>query len=321
MAKFRKNHNTQDSNDSSHKRGSFPSGAGVFRLIVGLVFIIIILFVLSQVKMDTWGSSDQQTNNENDITFSDEVIDGVNKSFYPESTTGEVVEHKHYTLSYSEDHEQSEWVAYKLTKDNLRKKRVKRAKKFKPDKSIKGTSAYHNDYTRSGYTRGHLAPAGDMAFSEDAMRESFFMSNMSPQLKEFNGGIWRELEETVRDWAYENEELYIVSGPVLNDGHIIKQIGRNNKVSVPDLFYKIILDIHGSEKKAIAFLMPNEKSEKRISEYAVSIDEIEELVDINFFADFLDPELEIELEKSNSIKGWKFDENKYKTRTKKWNNY
>ena len=321
MAKLRKNYTNQDENDSSHKRGSFPSGAGVFRLIVGLVFIIIILFALSQVKMDSWETQDTQPIKGNDITVSDEKIDGVKKSFYPESTTGEVVEHKHYTLSYSEEHEQSEWVAYKLTKDNLRKKRVKRAKKFKPDKSIKGTSAYHNDYTRSGYTRGHLAPAGDMAFSEDAMRESFYMSNMSPQLKEFNGGIWRELEETVRDWAYDNDELYIVSGPVLNDGHIIKQIGRNNKVSVPDLFYKIILDIKGSDKKAIAFLMPNEKSEKRIKDYAVSIDEIEALVGINFFADFLDPDLEIELEKSTSTKGWDFDEKKYKTRTKKWNNY
>ncbi len=321
MAKLRKNYSNQDGNDSSHKRGSFPSGAGVFRLIVGLVFVIIVLFVLSQVKMDSWETEETQSTDGNEITISDEKIDGVKKSFYPESTTGEVVEHKHYTLSYSEEHEQSEWVAYKLTKDNLRKKRVPRAKKFKPDKSIKGTSAYHNDYTRSGYTRGHLAPAGDMAFSEDAMRESFYMSNMSPQLKEFNGGIWRELEETVRDWAYDNDELYIVSGPVLNDGHIIKQIGRNNKVSVPDLFYKIILDIKGSDKKAIAFLMPNGKSEKRIEDYAVSIDEIEALVGINFFADFLDPDLEIELEKSTSTKGWEFDEKKFKTRTKKWNNY
>ena len=321
MAKFRKNHSTQDVNDSSHKRGSFPSGTSVFRLIIGLIFIIIILYALSQVKIDSWGSDQSQSNNGRDITLSNETVGDVKKSFYPESTTGEVVEHKYYTLSYSEEHEQAEWVAYKLTKENLRKKRVKRAKKFNPDKSIKGTSAYHNDYTRSGYTRGHLAPAGDMAFSEDAMRESFYMSNMSPQLKEFNGGIWRELEETVRDWAYDNDELYIVSGPVLNDEHIIKQIGRNNRVSVPDMFYKIILDIKGSDKKAIAFLMPNERSEKRIKEYAVSIDEIEDLVGINFFADFLDPQLEIELEKNSSTKGWDFDDKKYKTRIKKWNNY
>ena len=321
MAKFRKNHSNQEGKDPIGS-GGFKSGKmNTFRLIIGLVFIMIILYVLSQVKIDSWGTDQSQPNNGQDITISDEKIGGAVKSYYPESTTGEVVEHKHYTLSYSEEHEQAEWVAYKLTEDNLRKQRVKRAKKFNPDKSIKGTSAYHNDYTRSGYTRGHLAPAGDMAFSEDAMRESFYMSNMSPQLKEFNGGIWRELEETVRNWAYDNDELYIVSGPVLNDGHIIKQIGRNNKVSVPDLFYKIVLDIKGPDKKAIAFLMPNERSEKRIQEYIISIDELEELLNINFFADFLDSELEEELEKSRTVKGWQFDSKKYKTRINKWNNF
>ena len=321
MAKFRKNHSNQEVNDSINKRGSTPSKMNTFRLIIGLVFIIIILYVLSQVKIDSWEPVQSQSNTGQDLIISNEKIDDAKKSYYPESTTGEVVEHKYYTLSYSEEHEQAEWVAYKLTEDNLRKPRVKRAKKFNPDKSIKGKSAYHNDYTHSGYTRGHLAPAGDMAFSEDAMRESFYMSNMSPQLKEFNGGIWRELEETVRDWAYDNDELYIVSGPVLKDGHIIKQIGRNNKVSVPDLFYKIVLDIKGSDKKAIAFLMPNERSDKRIQEYIISIDELEELLDINFFADFLDSELEEELEKSRTVKGWKFDSKKYNTRIKKWNNY
>ncbi len=320
MAKFRTNHSKQEVKDPIGK-GAFLSGKmNIFRLIIGLVFILVILYVLSQVKIDSWSTKQGTSNNSQDITLSDEKIEGAVKSYFPESTTGEVVEHKYYTLSYSEEHEQAEWVAYKLTEDNLRKKRVKRAKKFNPDKSIEGTSAYHNDYTRSGYTRGHLAPAGDMAFSEEAMRESFYMSNMSPQLKEFNGGIWRELEETVRNWAYDNDELYIVSGPVLKEGHIIKQIGRN-EVSVPDLFYKIVLDIKGSDKKAVAFLMPNERSEKRIQEYIISIDELEELLGINFFADFLNPELEEELERSRTSKGWKFDNKKYKTRINKWNNF
>lgn len=324
MAKFRKNHSNQSS-DGEKRNGSLFQGnkINVIRLIIGLIFIFIVLFLLSQVKIDNWGDSSQTQQDQeqgHDVTISDEVIDGTVKSFLPESTTGEVVKHKYYTLSYSEEHEQAEWVAYKLTEKNLRKPKVKRARKFNPDKSIKGTSAYHKDYTHSGYTRGHMAPAGDMNFSKEAMRESFYMSNMSPQLKELNGGIWRELEETVRDWAYDNDELYIVSGPVLTEGHIIKQIGRN-KVSVPDMFYKIILDIKQPNQKAIAFLMPNEKSERKLEEYVVSIDEVEELIGINFFADFLDPELESTLEAMNTTKGWKFDNNKYKTRVKKWNNF
>ena len=320
MAKFRKNHSSQSTNGEKRTGSLFQGNKmNVFRLIIGLIFIFIVLYLLSQIKIDTWGDS-QSAHQEQDVTLSDEVIDGAAKSFLPESTTGEVIKHKYYTLSYSEEHEQAEWVAYKLTEENLRKPKVKRARKFNPDKSVKGISAYHKDYTHSGYTRGHMAPAGDMNFNTEAMRESFYMSNMSPQVKELNGGIWRELEETVRDWAYDNDELYIVSGPVLADGHIIKKIGRN-KVSVPDMFYKIILDIKKPEQKAIAFLMPNERSERKIQEYAVSIDEVEELVGINFFADFLDPDVEAKLEAMNSTKKWKFDNSKYKKRIKKWNNF
>ena len=159
-----------------------------------------------------------------------------------------------------------------------------------------------------------------MAFSQDAMRETFYMSNMSPQLKEFNGGIWRELEETVRDWAYDNDELYIVSGPILNKGHIIKSIGYN-KVSVPNQFYKIILDLKEPELKSIAFLMPNEKSTEPIKNYIVSIDHIEEITGIDFFADFLPADLERQLEEKGNPNQWKFDTKKFKMRIEKWNNY
>jgi len=278
------------------------------------------IFVLSRVKTDSWESFGNDVYNASDLEISNEKGQNIDADFYPESTTGQVITHKHYTLSYSEEHEQAEWVAYKLTKENLRKPRIKREKKFRQDDLISTLSAKHSDYTHSGYTRGHLAPAGDMAFSKEAMRESFFMSNMSPQVKEFNGGIWRELEENVRDWAYDNDELYIVSGPILREDHIIKKIGFN-EVAVPNLFYKIILDLKEPEQKAIAFLIPNEKSEKHIKHYTTSIDEIEKLTEINFFAGFLPEELEERLEQKGNPKQWDFDKRKYKKRIEKWNNY
>ncbi len=318
MAKFRTNHRT--SNDSSSKRGNSTPVSTLARSIFFFVGICVMIFVLSRVKSKTWDTFNQEILGSGDLEISQEKGQSIDPNFFPESTTGQVITHKHYTLSYSEDHEQAEWVAYKLTKSNLRKPRVKREKKFRQDDLITTLSAKHSDYTHSGYTRGHLAPAGDMAFSKDAMRESFFMSNMSPQIKEFNGGIWRELEENVRDWAFDNDELYIVSGPVLKDGHIIKKIGFN-EVAVPDLFYKIILDLKEPEKKAIAFLMPNEKSEKHIKHYTTSIDEIEELTGINFFAGFMSEELEEKLEQKGNPNQWDFDAGKYKKRVEKWNNY
>jgi endonuclease G len=278
------------------------------------------IYVLSNIKEDSWDSSGNETIKNNGVVLTTEKGSNVDANFYPESTTGQVVTHKHYTLSYNEEHEQAEWVAYKLTKENLRKPRVKRAKKFKQDDYVTTLSAKHSDYTHSGYTRGHLAPAGDMAFSTEAMSETFYMSNMSPQLKEFNGGIWRELEETVRDWAFDNDELYVVSGPILNKENIIKKIG-HNKVSVPNQFYKIVLDLKEPELKSIAFLMPNEKSINPIKSYVVSIDQIEDITGIDFFAGFLSPELENKLEQIGNPNKWKFDNRKFKKRIEKWNNY
>ena len=320
MAKFRTNHSSK-AYQKSFKRSKTSSRTILLRSIFFLVGICIIIYILSMVKTDSWDFFDSEENVSTDqVEFTDEEGVEIETNFHPESTTGVVIEHQYYTLSYSEDHEQAEWVAYKLTKENLKKPRVKRAKRFNQDNAIKSLSAKHNDYTRSGYTRGHLAPAGDMAFSEDAMRESFFMSNMSPQIKEFNGGIWRELEENVREWAKADEELYIVTGPVLNAENIIKKIGYN-EVAVPNLFYKIILDIKDPEKKALAFLIPNKKSEQHLKEYVVSIDEIEEITGIDYFADFLSEELESDLEKKSNPDQWKFDSRKFQKRLKKWNNY
>lgn len=319
MAKFRKNH-SYDSSNSSGKRGKTPSKSIILRSVFFFIGVCVIIYLLTKVEGDSWQIEPQDQPIGNKIEISDEKGTDIESNFYPESTTGQVIVHKYYALSYSEEHEQPEWVAYKLTESNLRKPRVKREKRFRQDDLIHTLSAKHNDYSHSGYTRGHLAPAGDMAFSKDAMRESFYMSNMSPQLKEFNGGIWRELEENVRNWAYDNDELYIVTGPILTKGHIIKTIGYN-EVSVPDQFYKIILDLKMPEQKAIAFLMPNKKSVAPIKEYVVSIDDIEDLTGINFFADFLTEEQETELEKMTNASKWKFDPKKFKTRIEKWNNY
>lgn len=319
MAKFRKNHSSKDS-DNSLKRGRSSSKTTLVRSIFFLVGIIILIYILSGVKAVSWDQNSSDIKLSYNLEISNDKVSGVTTNFYPESTTGQVITHKHYVLSYSEEHEQAEWVAYKLSKQNLKKPRVSREKRFRQDNKVDTYSAKHNDYSHSGYTRGHLAPAADMAFSKDAMRESFFMSNMSPQLKEFNGGIWRELEENVRDWAIDNDELYIVSGPVLSEGHIIKHIGMN-EVSVPDLFYKIILDLKEPEMKSIAFLMPNEKSIDPITNYTVSIDNIESLTGIDFFADFLPPDMEEELEKIGNPKQWKFDKSKFNKRIQKWNNY
>lgn len=206
-----------------------------------------------------------------------------------------------FALSYNEHHEQAKWVAYKLTKSETMGS-VGRTNNFRPDPNISSGSAALSDYKGSGYDRGHLAPAGDMKWSERAMSESFFMSNMSPQTPGFNRGIWKKLESSVRNWAVANREVYVVTGPVLVGNY--KTIG-GNKVSVPTYYYKVILDYAQPEIKGIGFIMKNEKSSRSLSSFAVTIDEVERRTGLDFYP-LLPDNIEEKIESKLDIKKWSF---------------
>ena len=217
------------------------------------------------------------------------------------SKNEEIVRHSGFTLSYNEDFEQASWVAYELTADELIK-RVKRSDNFKKDGKVSTGSALPSDYAKSGYDRGHLAPAADLSWSQVTMKESFFMSNMSPQKPGFNRGIWKKLEGYVRQWASDNGSIYVVTGGVLKD--IDQYIGTSN-VGVPKYYYKVILDYTGPEKKGIGFILPNQSSSKKLQLSAVSIDEVEALTGIDFFHTLPDSE-ELLLESQFNVNQWRF---------------
>ena len=149
-----------------------------------------------------------------------------------------IITHTGYSLLYNETHEQANWIAYDLTAEETNKL-FERTDKFISDPKVKTGTASDKDYKGSGYDRGHLAPASDMGWSTTAMAESFYYSNMSPQTPSFNRGIWKKLEELVRTCAIENNTIYVVTGPVLTNG--LQTIGPN-KVSVPNYYYKVVLD-------------------------------------------------------------------------------
>ncbi|MBS3808303.1 MAG: DNA/RNA non-specific endonuclease, partial [Bacteroidales bacterium] len=223
--------------------------------------------------------------------------------YLPGSGSGQVIDHGAYTLSYDEQHEQAEWVAYKLTASEV-DGRYERTDNFRRDPQVETGSASLADYKGSGYDRGHLAPAGDMSHSRRAMSRSFYLSNMTPQEAGFNRGIWRKLESQVRDWAENNGSVYVVTGGILN-GSYKEEIGPND-VTVPSHYYKVILDYDGpSQSKAIAFILPNKKGTKPLKDYAVSIDQVEERTGIDFFHELPD-EVERELEASASTGEWTF---------------
>jgi endonuclease G len=210
-----------------------------------------------------------------------------------------VVHHGAYSLQYDEEHEQAAWVAYTIRDDDL-VGGVGRTNDYRSDPAITTGSAALADYKRSGFDRGHLAPAAVMKRSSRAMSESFFLSNISPQVAGFNRGIWKRLEARVRDWTVENQELHVVTGPVLRAG--LRAIGPN-QVSVPELFYKVILDYEGPELKALGFILPNQKASGPLSQFAVSVDAVERLTGIDFFPGLPDS-LEDRLEAEGDIGRW-----------------
>ena len=154
--------------------------------------------------------------------------------YIPVYDDGIRVDYKYYCLGFNKEHKQANWVYYELGSANLTGK-ASRKNDFRVDPKISRWSATPDDYKRSGYDRGHLCPAADMSFNAKAMSETFYMSNMSPQVPMFNRGIWKELEEHVRNRA-RKEKLYVVTGPIFksNKGAIGK-----GKVTVPGYYYKL----------------------------------------------------------------------------------
>tara|TARA_R110000765_G_scaffold29645_3_gene70571 strand:- start:1268 stop:2080 length:813 start_codon:yes stop_codon:yes gene_type:complete len=223
------------------------------------------------------------------------------KELLPSSTTGEVVDHSYFSLSYNEPFEQAEWVAYVLDKKNLTYDDRKRPY-FIEDPYVKSKSADWRNYKGSGYDRGHLVPAGDRRFSLQAYNETFYTSNISPQDREFNAGIWNDLEQQTRRWAKKYGMLYVYTGGVLEEG--LEEIGQED-VDVPDAFYKIIARKKGNQIITISFLIPNKPQFSPLRNFIVSIDDIEKETGIDFF-ETLPVKEQDEFEKQKNASGFKF---------------
>ncbi len=218
--------------------------------------------------------------------------------YHPTQLPGEQkLRYTGFALSYNERHRQASWVAYRLSAERASGDEP-RYNNFREESRVR--SATPADYRGSGFDRGHLAPAGDMKWSQRAMEESFLMTNISPQASAFNRGIWRELEEQVRRWAIQHGEVYVVTGPVLAGK--LPTIG-DNQVSVPTYYYKIVLDGVEPDIRAIGFLMENKGSSEPLPNFVVTISQLETLTGLDFFPN-LPPATQRALESSKDLRGW-----------------
>ena len=186
-----------------------------------------------------------------------------------------------YTVSYNKDMRLPNWVAWHLTADNAAGKCKRNGIKFEEDTEVPSPRATHADYTRSGFDRGHMCPAGDNKWSETAMKESFLMTNICPQHPNLNRGDWNEMENACRLWAQKYGDLVIVAGPIFYKGNH-KKIGKN-KVAVPEAFFKVVLTMEGDKPQAVGFIYKNNEGNRSKDSYINSIDDVERITGIDFF--------------------------------------
>jgi len=205
-----------------------------------------------------------------------------------------------YAMKFNSVTKNPDIVWYKLDIKNTIKK-VSRTS-FKLDKNIsKEYQSSMDDYYKSGFDRGHIAPANKFRWSKDTMKQSMLMINMTPQYPSFNRGIWKSLEYKVGKWLKLRKELLIIAGPIYK----CKPCPKIHRVTVPTHFFKIVYDYQSQE--SISFLIPNSKTRihsKNLKNYLISIDNIELLIDHDLL-DRLDDTLEEAIESKKETSLWK----------------
>ncbi len=259
-----------------------------------IFFLIVVMPFISCKKI-----SDQKDFGSNHEDSSVTVAVDSLFNYLPSSTSNDVYTNDAYSFSYKENFEQAEWVAYELNEKDLKGSDYKRPY-FNQDKSVRTKSADWRNYKNSGYDKGHLCPAADRKSSYAMYEKTFLTSNASPQLYDFNSGIWNRLEQKVRFWAERYNGVYVITGGILEEG--LTTIGKED-VAVPNYFYKIILT--KDKSNMIGFLLPHEDSNRPLYDFVVSVDEIEKFTGIDFFSALSD-DVEHKLEANNGYKNWKF---------------
>jgi len=213
-----------------------------------------------------------------------------------------ILEYSGFVVNYNTERLIPNWVAYELTVEEVGGD-VPRARGFSMDLNYPGRQAMREDYSNSGWDKGHMAPSADMKWSQTAMTESFFLTNICPQDPTLNGRDWHTLENRVREWAKRFERVWVVCGPVVQDNQY-GTIGEQ-AVTVPDGFFKAILrqDADGNWH-TIAFVFENKATQQPLQDAVVAVDFLEALIGYDLFAN-LEDSIEIEIESKASWEDWR----------------
>ena len=263
-------------------------------------WIVGIIFIITTAIFSYYKYYDKPTEAVQNQVVEENIDIFIPISEFPLANDNEqIIKHSNYSLSYNEENEQANWVAYVLTKDKLIKN-YKRKNDFRIDSLVETETATNKDYKKSGYDRGHLLPAADMTFDKKALSETFYYSNISPQKPYFNRGIWLKMEKEVRKVCEKYDTVWVVTGPVLSGN--FETIGEN-KVAIPKYFYKVLLIRDNNKIEGVGFLIENKKSKQSIFNYCVPIDSVETVTGIDFFYSLPD-NIENTVEASFDLEYW-----------------
>lgn len=215
------------------------------------------------------------------------------------------IAHRAYALSYNFKYRVSNWVYYRLSRENLKNSCAKRKDNFKADPVLvkaKLPAVTEKDYqgSVSGFDRGHMAPSADFTWDADVNKETFFMTNMSPQTVSLNQRAWNNLEDRIRLWTCGHGELRIYTGPILKSG--LNRL--NSCVSVPEQFYKVILSFKDGKYKGIGFIYNQTDDGDPYRDRAVSIRQVEKISGLDFFKDEFAPAVQDSFEKEFNWADW-----------------
>ncbi|MFP4263739.1 MAG: DNA/RNA non-specific endonuclease [Halomonas sp.] len=218
-----------------------------------------------------------------------------------------VLRNEGFLLGWSDIRVNPLWVGYRVTP--VSDSRIGSRPDFQADwRTLWPVGTGH--YAGSGYDRGHLAPNYAIAavHGRDAQRDTFYMSNMSPQRPDLNRRLWQRLEEAVMDhFAPRFGELQVITGPVFPERFRDNVFNRVGFVEVPEAFYKILV-VPGERPRALAFLMPQEvRGNEPLDDFLVSIDEIEARTGLDFFPRLPEDDAET-LEAGVNPRGWALSE-------------
>ena len=212
----------------------------------------------------------------------------------------QIINRKAYTVSYNKETKCPNWVAWHLPANHADGEWA-RSNDYREDYDVPAPRATNEDYRGSSWSRGHMCPAGDNKWDADAMSETFLLTNMCPQDRNLNSGLWNRVEQDCRRWAQRYHDVYIACGPLyLNREHEV--IG-TNKVVVPEAFYKVVLCLRGTPK-AIGFIVRNNEGTKKKDEYVNTVDEVERITGIDFFPALPDS-IEEKVEAYSNINDWR----------------